>query len=220
MPNFLNIDRLLSGLNQLNLDISDHQVAQLDAYASMLYKWNKTYNLTSITSVEDVLTHHILDSIATVPVFVDYLRDSSSLLDVGSGGGLPAIPLAIMFPHSFISMVDTVGKKAAFLTQVGVVLKLANIHVYHNRVEKLRGPIFDVISSRAFSSLSTFISLSDHLLKNNGTWIALKGQCPTNEIKNIETTFESKIVPLFVPYLNEERNIVVIKRKYLSNNKK
>lgn len=212
MSNFLDINQLMMGLNRLQLNINDYQIKQIDIYASMLYKWNKVYNLTSITNADEVLTHHIFDSLATVPVFKQYLYKGSSLLDVGSGGGLPAIPIAIIFPDCFVSMVDTVGKKTAFLTQVGVALKLKNLNIYHDRVEYLQSPHFDVISSRAFSSLSNFISLTEHLLKEGGTWIALKGQYPTEEIQGIGSQIKSVIIPISVPYLNEERNVVVMKK--------
>lgn len=212
MSNFLDLNRLIKGLGELNLSLTDNQIQQIDAYAEMLFKWNKTFNLTSITDKEEVLTHHILDSLATVSTFSHYLLPGRSLLDVGSGGGLPAIPLAIVFPDSFVSMIDPVGKKTAFLTQTGVYLKLKNIKVIHNRVENITAPLYDVISSRAFSSLSSFVSLSNHLLKDDGIWIALKGKNPSDELLELGENFTNKVISVSVPFLPEERNLVLIKR--------
>ena len=212
MSDFLDLKKIIQGAEDLHLFLSDDQIYQIDTYAQMLFKWNKTFNLTSITDKDELLTHHILDSLATVPIFSNYLLPGKCLLDVGSGGGLPAIPLAIMFPDSFVSMIDTVGKKTAFLTQVGVHLKLKNVEVIHNRVEKLNNRLFDVISSRAFSSLSDFVHLSEHLLTDDGVWIALKGKNPEKELSNLNHSSHGKILNFSVPFLNEERNLVIIEK--------
>lgn len=210
MQGFLNKVRLLDGIKCLDIVLSNEQIQMIDAYSALLYKWNKTYNLTSITNNDDVLTHHILDSLAAVPIFKRYVFEGAKVLDVGSGGGLPAIPLAIACPDVSVSLVETVGKKTAFLTQVALSLKLKNVKVFNSRVENLKNLSFDVISSRAFSSLENFINLSSHLIKPEGCWVALKGQVPVDEINSIRDSFRTEIVQISVPFLNEDRNIVVI----------
>lgn len=210
MQGFLNKVRLLEGIECLDIVLSNEQIQMIDAYSALLYKWNKTYNLTSITNNDDVLTHHILDSLAAVPIFKRYVFEGANVLDVGSGGGLPAIPLAIACPDVSVSLVETVGKKTAFLTQVALSLKLKNVKVFNSRVENLKNLSFDVISSRAFSSLENFINLSSHLIKPEGCWVALKGQVPVDEINSIRDSFRTEIVQISVPFLNEDRNIVVV----------
>ena len=214
MQGFLNKVRLLEGIKCLDIVLSNEQIQMIDAYSALLYKWNKTYNLTSITNNDDVLTHHILDSLAAVPIFKRYVFEGAKVLDVGSGGGLPAIPLAIACPDVSVSLVETVGKKTAFLTQVALSLKLKNVKVFNSRVENLKNLSFDVISSRAFSSLENFINLSSHLIKPEGCWVALKGQVPVDEINSIRDSFRTEIVQISVPFLNEDRNIVVIFNQY------
>ena len=125
---FLDQKKLQEGIKELNLSVSEKQLQMLDKYSELLFKWNKTYNLTAITDKDDVLTHHILDSLSVVNVFKNYLAPNGSMLDVGSGGGLPAIPIAVMLPNCKVSMVETVGKKAAFLRQVTLNLKLTNLN--------------------------------------------------------------------------------------------
>lgn len=210
MQGFLNKVRLLEGIKCLDIVLSNEQIQMIDAYSALLYKWNKTYNLTSITNNDDVLTHHILDSLAAVPIFKRYVFEGAKVLDVGSGGGLPAIPLAIACPDVSVSLVETVGKKTAFLTQIALSLQLKNVKVFNSRVENLKNLSFDVISSRAFSSLENFINLSSHLIKPEGCWVALKGQVPVDEINSIRDSFRTEIVQISVPFLNEDRNIVVI----------
>lgn len=209
---FLDINRLQNGLAELGLCATDHQLEQLDLFAEMLFKWNKTYNLTAISSKEDVLTHHILDSLSVIPLFKSEAIDGAKILDVGSGGGLPAIPLAIMCPSFSISMVDTVGKKAAFLTQCCVSLRLLNAKAFHSRVENLNGDKYDVITSRAFASLKLFTDLTKHLLKDDGCWLALKGPGVLDEI--LELTNDISLEENFaikVPFLDEKRCLVKMK---------
>ena len=196
---FLDQKRLQEGIKELNLSASEKQLQMLDKYSELLFKWNKTYNLTAITDKDDVLTHHILDSLSVVNVFKNYLAPNGSMLDVGSGGGLPAIPIAIMLPNCRVSMVETVGKKVAFLRQVTLSLKLTNVQVFHERVENLKHPPFDVISK--------------HLLKEDGYWLALKGQKPEAELKKIKNVVSIMVQEVKVPFLNENRNIVIVRNE-------
>ncbi len=200
---------LKEGIAQLGLECSDLQIEQLNRYSQLLLKWNRVYNLTSIRNPEDVLTHHILDSLSIVPQYKELFKGPVSVLDVGSGGGLPAIPLAIMMPDYQVSMVDTVGKKCAFLTQCVVDLGLKNARVFNQRVEKIVDKKFDVLSSRAFSSLELFVKLTKHLLKDGGVWLAMKGVNPQQEIAALPKDIMVKnIYPLEVPFLKEDRHLV------------
>lgn len=202
-------DLLDQGLEALGLFCTQDQRAQLLDYAQMLLKWNKVYNLTAIRNFDEVITHHLLDSLSIVPVYRQLFGDSLSVLDVGSGGGLPAIPLAIMMPNYSVSMCDTVGKKCAFLTQASLTLNLKNTTVINNRVEKVSGIQFDVISSRAFASLELFTQLTAHLLKDAGCWLAMKGVIPQAEMSELaEKVLVSEVLPLKVPFLEEQRHLI------------
>lgn len=213
---FLNIDLLKSGVEAIGLNLTTAQFGQLDRFSALLFKWNKTYNLTSIKSKEDVLSHHILDSLAVIPYFDHYLKEGSRLLDVGSGGGLPAIPYAICRPNIHVELVETVGKKTAFLTQASVELGLKNVQIHNSRVENLRATPFDAISSRAFSSLALFTNLSNHLLNDNGVWLALKGRLPEDEISELERSIiVREINEISVPLLNENRHLIVLMKDNL-----
>lgn len=179
----------------------------------MLEKWNKVYNLTAIRCREEILTHHLLDSAALVPVVTEYLHAEGAVLDVGSGGGLPSIPLAILRPDLDVNAVDAVSKKTAFLTQAGIELRLRNFTAKHARVEALSGE-YDLITSRAFASLADFISLTHHLLKPGGRWLAMKGVVPKEEIEELpENVDVVEIRELMVPGLKEQRHLIVIRLK-------
>lgn len=213
---FLNIDLLKNGVEAIGLNLTTTQFEQLDRFSALLFKWNKTYNLTSIRSKEDVLSHHILDSLAVVPYFDHYLKEGSRLLDVGSGGGLPAIPYAICRPDICVELVETVGKKTAFLTQACVELGLKNVQIHNLRVENLRVTPFNAISSRAFSSLALFTSLSNHLLNDNGVWLALKGRLPEDEISELDrSVIVTEMNEISVPLLNEKRHLIILMKNLL-----
>lgn len=220
MKNFAVIDSearefLKKGLEELRLPTDDAVVDRLVDFGNLLMKWNKTYNLTSITNAEDVVRKHLLDSAA----FAAYLngdecKDLVRGLDVGSGGGLPGIPCAILCPEKNFTMVDAVGKKVTFLNQAILQLRLKNIRAVHTRIENLKEPAFDFISSRAFSSVDQFVGLTENLIKEDGYWLAMKGKMPNEEIEKITASVGvEKIVPLNVPYLEEERHLVVLKKK-------
>lgn len=199
---------LAQGISELKLDLSDAQQAQLMDYLALLAKWNSVYNLTSLRDPMQMVTHHLLDSLAAVPAFAG----AANVLDVGAGGGLPGIVLAIARPGMKVSLVDTVHKKTAFLTQVKAELGLANVTVYTARVEQLQVPQqFDVITSRAFADLSDFVNWSGHLLAEGGRFIALKGVAPADEQQRLPAEWKvTELRPLRVPQLEAERHLVFI----------
>ena len=201
---------LAEGIAEMRLDVSPAQQNQLMDYLGLMFKWNSVYNLTSLRDPMQMVTHHLLDSLAAVPAFAN----AKNVLDVGSGGGLPGIVLAIVRPDVKISMIDTVHKKTAFLTQVKAELGLANVTVYTMRVEQLQvSDKFDVITSRAFADLSDFVNWSSHLLADGGCYIALKGVAPKEEQERVPAEWKvTKVEPLQVPRLGAERHLVFIER--------
>ena len=164
--------RLEEGLATLGLEASVDQVDQLMRFAGLLQKWNKVYNLTAIRRDDEILTHHLLDSAALVPFVKRLGPDAVNVLDVGSGGGLPSIPLAILRPDLRVTAVDAVSKKTAFLTQAAIELGLRNYSTRHARIERLSGQ-YDLITSRAFANLQDFVDLTRHLIKPDGLWLAM-----------------------------------------------
>jgi 16S rRNA (guanine527-N7)-methyltransferase len=201
---------LAGGLKEMDIALSDAQQGQLMDYLALLAKWNSVYNLTSLRDPMQMVTHHLLDSLAAVPAF----EGAANVLDVGAGGGLPGIVLAIARPGMKVSLVDTVHKKTAFLTQVKAELNLANVTVYTARVEHLQAPQkFDVITSRAFADLSDFVNWSGHLLADGGRFIALKGVAPPEEQQRLPGEWKvSGLKALQVPRLGAERHLVFIER--------
>lgn len=201
---------LADGINELGLALSEAQQGQLMDYLALMAKWNSVYNLTSLRDPMQMVTHHLLDSLAAVPAF----DSAKNVLDVGAGGGLPGIVLAIARPDMKVSMVDTVHKKTAFLTQVKAELGLANVTVYTARVEQLQvSDKFDVITSRAFADLSDFVNWSGHLLAQGGRFIALKGTAPAEEQQRLPQEWKvTELRPLKVPRLGAERHLVFIER--------
>ncbi len=197
---------LPAGLAELGLDLPETMQGKLLAFRDLLLKWNKTYNLTALRDPQQAISHHLLDSLAILPHLA-----SGQLLDVGSGGGLPGIPLAIVRPELSVSMVDTVQKKAIFMQQAAIELGLKNVAVHHARVEEMSGK-FGQISSRAFSELGLFVSLTRHLLAPGGRWLAMKGQQPTEEIAALPADIVIEaIIPLTVPGLDAERHLIILK---------
>lgn len=205
---------LRTGAAELGIALSDGQLRKLLDYQALLSKWNKVYNLTAVRDPAQMMTHHLLDSLSAVPAFAGARR----VLDVGAGGGLPGIVLAIWAeeaePEMRITLVDTVQKKTAFLTQVKAQLQLSNVTVLHARVEQL--PVdqqFDVITSRAFAELNDFITWSNHLLQQGGQYIALKGVMPQQEIDRLPPGWQvQKVQPLHVPGLEAERHLIFLER--------
>ena len=203
---------LKSGAAELGLDLSDAQFEQLLGYLALIQKWNKVYNLTAVRDPQEMLTHHLLDSLTAVTPLARHTQGQpTKVLDVGSGGGLPGIVLAICRPELDVSCVDTVGKKAAFIQQVAATLKLPNLRGIHARVETLSGP-FDVICCRAFASLPDFVSWSRDALAQQGVWMAMKGKHPQAEIDGLPADVNVfHVEPLTVPGLDAERCMVWVR---------
>lgn len=201
----------------LSLPATDAAMDRLLAYLALLQRWNATYNLTSVRDPAQMLSQHLADSLAVIPPLRREFdgRPGLRLLDVGSGGGLPGVVIAVMQPDWHVTCVDTVGKKAAFVQQVAVELGLRNLASTHARVEQMRDAAFDVIVSRAFSSLPQFVSLSRSRLAVNGRWVAMKGKRPGDEIDALQPDVEMfHVEQLTVPLLDAERCLVWMRPRH------
>jgi len=197
---------LAAGLAELGLDLPDAVQHKLLAFRDLLLKWNRTYNLTALRDPEQVVSHHLLDSLAILPHV-----GGGALLDVGSGGGLPGIPLAIARPELAVTLVDAVQKKTTFLQQAAIELGLKNVAVHHARVEEMRGQ-YAQISSRAFADLARLVGLTRHLLEPGGRWLAMKGVRPDDEIAALPAGVAvAAVVPLTVRGLDAERHLLILK---------
>ncbi len=195
----------------LAMELTEDQAQKLSRFADLLIKWNASYNLTSITSPKDVLDLHLVDSLALAKCSGDLLNGSKTVLDVGSGGGLPAIPLAIVRPELEITMVDAVQKKTIFQRQAISMLRLKNIKAEHTRVEQIKDRTFDVITSRAFASLSDMIHLTEHLLAPGGVWLAMKGKFPQEEVDALPQNVSISTV-FTVENMKVERHLIALKK--------
>ena len=203
---------LRSGLQALSLELSTDQQKQLLDFLALLLKWNKVYNLTSIRQAEDMLTHHVMDCLAAVAAVKQAAPQALSLLDVGSGGGLPSVVFAIVCPHLQVTAVDAVAKKAAFIETVAHTLKLANLKGIHSRVELLE-ETFDLVVSRAFASLKDFTAWSDKALLSGGKWAAMKGKVPEEEMAELPAHIQIQhIQTLEVPGLDAQRCLIWLER--------
>ena len=207
---------LQQGLGALGLDLSEGQQSQLLAYMDLIAKWTRVYNLTAVRDADDMLTHHLLDSLAVIGPLRRELASLASadatgprrLLDVGAGAGLPGVVIAIACPDVMVTCVDTVAKKAAFIQQVAATLKLPNLRGVHARVEKLT-ETYDVVCSRAFASLVDFTTWSKQALAPQGIWMAMKGKSPDQEQAALPPSVRVfHVEPLQVPGLDAERCIV------------
>ncbi len=219
---------LQSGLDDLGLSLTESQQAQLLAYMDLIGKWTKVYNLTAVRDANEMLTHHLLDSLAVIAPLRRELaklpmpdadaaqeqgvtklpKSKLSLLDVGAGAGLPGIVIAITCPEALVTCVDTVAKKAAFIQQVAATLKLSNLKGLHARVESLTQP-YDVVCSRAFASLIDFTTWSKSALAGHGVWMAMKGKHPDQELAVLpESVKVFHVEQLQVPGLDAERCII------------
>jgi len=212
--------QLQAGSEALALGLSEAQITQLMDFLALLQKWNKVYNLTAVRDPQEMMTHHLLDSLAAVAPLRWHAAGlqqggavaAVKLLDVGSGGGLPGVVFAICCPEVDVSCVDTVGKKAAFIQQAAVALRLRNLHGVHARVETLTTP-FDIISCRAFASLPDFVTWSrSALAAPHGVWLAMKGKHPEDEIAALPADVAVfHVEQLAVPGLDAERCIIWMK---------
>ena len=204
---------LRNGLRSLNLDLDDRQIEQLLAYLAMIGKWTQVYNLTAVRDPAEMMTHHLLDSLAAVPALNRQLKQmghesGARLLDVGAGAGLPGVVIAICCPNLTVTCVDAVAKKAAFIKQAALELKVSNLAGLHQRVEQVAEP-YEVICSRAFASLGDFTSWSVKAIATGGVWMAMKGKHPISEIDALDKVIEVfHVEQLTVPGLVAERCIV------------
>ncbi len=206
---------LADGISALGLSLSEEAQKQLLDYMALIQKWNKVYNLTALRDPQEILTHHLLDSLSAVGPLMHQTRPlggAFSFLDVGSGGGLPGVVIAICCPGVNVTCVDAVSKKAAFVQQVAASLKLGNLKGLHARVETLSGP-FDVIGSRAFASLPDFVNWSSGALADGGVWMAMKGKLPEEEMSALPSMAQVfHVEQLLVPGLNAERCMIWMKK--------
>lgn len=218
MATLSNKDEFSALLNQgaakLAISLSARQIEKLLDYLALLVKWNSVYNLTSVRDPQQMVVQHLLDAMSSLFAF----KGAKKVLDVGTGGGLPGIVIAIWAmeaePDMQVHLIDTVKKKTAFLTQVKAELGLEKVTVHSGHVEKLASEnMFDVITSRAFAELIDFVKLSGHLLEQDGNMIALKGKKPDEEIQRLPLAWRvEKVESLCVPGMQAERHLVWIKK--------
>jgi len=201
--------RLADGIAAIGLTIPQETQTLLLRYLALIQKWNSVYNLTALRDPETMLVRHLLDSLAIAPHI-----DGKRIADVGSGAGLPGIPLALAHPECYVALIESNHKKAIFLQQVRIELDIKNVEVVAGRVENFRFEEgFDIVISRAFSDLTDFVKLSAHLCKPGGKLFAMKGIYPHEELSQLPTQFTvEKILPIAVPGLVADRHLIVIKR--------
>jgi 16S rRNA (guanine527-N7)-methyltransferase len=197
--------QLLDGIAALGLALPAEAPARLLDYLALLQRWNTAYNLTAVRDPAQMVTRHLLDSLAIAP-FVQ----GDTLADLGSGAGLPGIPLAIAAPRRLVTLVDANGKKARFLREAARALDLANVHVAQQRVEDVTG-CFDCITARAFASLADMLAWGGRLLAGNGRWLAMKGRYPDDELAALPPDFRLRAAHrLRVPGLDAERHLLAL----------
>ncbi|MDP1609647.1 MAG: 16S rRNA (guanine(527)-N(7))-methyltransferase RsmG [Sulfuritalea sp.] len=210
--------QLRQGLAGLGLGLSDAIQAKLLAYIALLKKWNATYNLTAIRDEKDMVTQHLLDSLSLLPALEKSMLEKSAVAtrrwaDVGSGAGLPGIPLAIARPDFDVTLVEAVEKKSAFQRQAKIELGLTNVAIHGGRVEDMAGGAFDAVVSRAFADLADFIRLAGHLPAPGGRLYAMKGQAPEEEMKRLPPGWTVRdCLRLSVPGLDAQRHLIVLER--------
>lgn len=205
-------DELARGIETLGLNIDESAQQRLLAYLALLAKWNKAYNLTAVRNVDEMVSRHLLDSLSIVRQFE--AAGGERWLDVGSGGGMPGIPLAILFPNKSLTLLDSNGKKTRFLTQVKLELKLDNLQVIHSRVESYQPEQpFSGIVSRAFSSIEDFTNWTRHLGDTQTNWLAMKGVHPTDELAALPDDFRVEAEhALAVPGCQGQRHLLILRR--------
>ena len=203
-------EKLAQGLARLNMTLPPEAQQKLLDYVALVQKWNKVYNLTAARDADKMLTHHLLDSLAVVP---HVAATAKTILDVGSGAGLPGIPLALALPDAHVTLLDSNHKKAAFLNQAVIELKLGNAEVVCERIEKYQSQkMFSLVISRAFSDLAAFVDMAGGLVARDGALLAMKGVHPVAEIAQLKGDFKlCGVTPLMVPGLDAERHLVFMK---------
>ena len=200
---------LASGLEALSLNLNDNQQHQLVEFVLLIDKWNKAYNLTSVRCPKQMMVKHILDSLAIVPHLT-----GENIIDVGTGPGLPGMPLAIAFPDKTFTLLDSLGKRVRFMTQCVHTLKLTNVTPVNSRVENHVGDKpYDIVLSRAFASLKDMLHWCEHLVDSDGQFLALKGQFPQSEIDEVSDHFQVvNTENITVPNLDGERHLVWLRK--------
>lgn len=207
-------EQLQQGLQEMQLDLEEETRQRLLDYLALLTKWNATFNLTAIRDSEQMLIHHVLDSLSMLCVVEKSALVGRRWADVGSGAGLPGIPLAIACPEMSMSLVEAVEKKTAFQRQAKIELGLTNLEVVGGRVEQLPAGGFDAVISRAFASLAEFVGLAGHLVRRSGRLYAMKGRLPEQEINQLPASWHVvESVPLRVPGLEAQRHLVVLEKE-------
>ena len=209
---------LAAAAKALELKLSDTQIDQLLAYLALISKWNKVYNLTSVRDPQAMLTQHLVDSLSLLPPLRRHTQGAAiRLMDVGSGGGLPGVVIAICEPNINVTCVDAVAKKTSFIIQVAAELGLKNLRGEHSRVQQLKVAPFDVITSRAFASLLDFTTLTRQHLKPGAIWLAMKGQHPADELAALQNSAKDldmfHVEQLLVPGLDAQRCLIWIRPK-------
>jgi len=201
-------DLLVEGLHRMSLNLSDQMIDQLMAYLNLIEKWNRVYNLTAIRERDEMVKLHFLDSLS----ILNYV-EMEHVLDVGSGAGFPGIVLAITKPELKVTVMDSVNKKTTFMQQVKSELSLSNLNVVNARVEDYQPTIlFDGVISRAFSSIQNMLSMTQHTLKKNGAWLAMKSKDVKEELEALDQN-QYTLIPLEVPFINAERYLVKLKKE-------
>ncbi|NNL57693.1 MAG: 16S rRNA (guanine(527)-N(7))-methyltransferase RsmG [Pseudomonadales bacterium] len=199
---------LANGCTELGLEVAYNDSDRLLRYLGLIARWNRKHNLTALSSATEMVVKHLLDSLSVAAHL-----PNGTVLDIGSGAGLPGIPLAIARPQQSFTLLDASFKRVAFLREAKRELGLANIEPVHSRAESYQQPPFAVITCRAFSSLANLVSCSEHLLTQQGCWLAMKGQLPSEEIDALPVTVQvASVAPLIVPGLNAQRHLVKIVR--------
>lgn len=207
---------LRQGAAELGVALDSTAAERLLAYVALIARWNKVYNLTALRALDQMITHHVIDSLALIPplraVLGHKAEEPLRMLDVGSGGGMPGVMVATVCPGWQVTCVDAVAKKSTFIRQVSAELGLKNLSAVHSRVEQMPGS-FDIITSRAFASLADFVSLTRHLLNPDGLWVAMKGVEPFDEIAALPPDIEMfHVEHLQVPGVGARRCLVWMRK--------
>lgn len=209
-------DQIEKALVELNLETEISNIDLFIKYIDQLLYWNKAYNLTALRNKQDILIQHLFDCLAVIPVLKQrWPANTNHVVDIGSGAGLPGIIIAICMPDWRVTCVDAVGKKTAFIKQVKGILNLSNLESVHGRIEQLTNLNADLIISRAFASLLDFVNLSEKHLKNSGSFLAMKGKNPTDEINQLDLNTNWRVVEsikLQVPQLEADRCLLVLEK--------